>query len=196
VDALNDAEQPARWKTELPELLAQVSQYTHVALVVSCRDTMRDLVLPANLGDLQIPTIVHPGFDGHEVEALEQYLRDVPHELPRAPLLLPAFTNGLFVKLYADGLRQKAQRSGTPVTVDGTQHPSAVFESFVDHRTGAICARLGLDPVPRPVHGALQAVAERMAATERDVWNTRTPDRASTRSHRRGRTIPTRCSDS
>jgi hypothetical protein len=169
VDALNDAEQPARWKTELPELLAQVSQYTHVALVVSCRDTMRDLVLPADLGDLQIPTTVHPGFSGHEIEALEQYLRDVPHELPRAPLLLPAFTNGLFVKLYADGLRQKAQRSGTPVTIDGTQHPSAVFESFVDHRAGAICARLGLDPVTRPVHGALQAVAERMAATERDV---------------------------
>jgi hypothetical protein len=130
IDALNDAEQPARWKRELPRLLAQVADYPHVALVVSCRDTMRDVVLPSDLNTLELPSTVHPGFAGHEIEALERYLRDVPHALPRTPLLLPAFSNGLFVKLYADGLSRRAQYSTSTVSVSSTQHRSGVFESF------------------------------------------------------------------
>ncbi|WP_125727664.1 hypothetical protein [Kibdelosporangium aridum] len=169
IDALNDSDQPARWKIELPRLLAQTADYPHVAVVVSCRDTMRDVVLPSDLDRLDLPSTVHPGFNGHEVEALERYLRDVPHALPRTPLLLPAFSNGLFVKLYADGLSKRARRTTTAVPVSSTQHRSAVFESFVDLRAEIICERLKLDPASRPVHRAIQTLAERMAATQRDV---------------------------
>jgi hypothetical protein len=169
VDALNDANEPERWKTELPRLLTLAADYPHVAVALSCRDTMRDVVLPADLDIWQLPRTVHPGFDGHEVEALEQYLRDVPHALPRTPLLLPAFSNPLFVKLYADGLRARAGRSTAPAVVSGTQHRSAVFDTFVDTRADIICTRLHLDASTRPVHDALRALAERMAATGRDV---------------------------
>jgi hypothetical protein len=169
IDALNDADQPACWKRELPRLLAQVAEYPHVALIVSCRDTMREVVLPSDLNALDLPSTVHPGFSGHEVEALERYLRDVPHALPRTPLLLPAFSNGLFVKLYADGLSRRALHGHMTVPVSSTQHRSGVFESFVDLRAEIICEHLHLDPATRPVHRAIQALAERMAATQRDV---------------------------
>jgi hypothetical protein len=169
IDALNDADQPARWKRELPRLLAQVADYPHVALVVSCRDTMHDVVLPRDLDTLDLPSTVHQGFSGHEVEALERFLRDVPHALPRTPLLLPAFSNGLFVKLYADGLSRRAQHNRITVPASSTQHRSGVFEAFVDLRAEIICDRLHLDPTIRPVHRAVQALAERMAATQRDV---------------------------
>jgi hypothetical protein len=169
VDALNDADEPERWKTELPRLLALAADFPHVAVALSCRDTMRDVVLPADLDTWQLPRTVHPGFDGFEIEALEQYLRDVPHALPRTPLLLPAFSNPLFVKLYCDGLRARAGRSTAPVAVSGTQHRSAVFDTFVDTRADIICTRLQLDASTRPVHTALRVLAERMAATRRDV---------------------------
>ncbi|MER7278013.1 hypothetical protein ABT369_26580 [Dactylosporangium sp. NPDC000244] len=168
VDAINDSDVAARWKVELPGLLARVAQYPHVAVVVSCRDTVRDVVLP-DLRTLDLPVTEHPGFDGVEVEALEQYLRNVPHALPRTPLLLPAFSNPLFVKLYAEGLRARAARSTKPVTVSGSQHRSEVFELFLDTRAEIICDQLRIDRAGRPVHRAVSALATRMADNGRDV---------------------------
>ncbi|MFD5430417.1 hypothetical protein, partial [Streptomyces sp. NPDC127084] len=37
IDALNDAEDPGRWRSRLPQLWAQTAPYDHVAVVVSCR---------------------------------------------------------------------------------------------------------------------------------------------------------------
>ena len=169
IDAINDSDQAFRWKTQLPAMLAQVSDYPHIAIALSCRSTLRDVVLPSDLDALRLPFTSHPGFDGHEIEALEQYLRDVPHALPRTPLLLPAFSNPLFVKLYAEGVEARARRSGAPVTVAGTQHRSAVFDLFLDTRAEPICDQLHLDPTTRPVHHAVDNLAVRMAQTGREV---------------------------
>src|SRR5262249_14598578 len=148
---------------------ARIADYPYVAIALSCRSTLRDVVVPADLDALGLPHTVHPGFDGHEVEALERYLRDVPHALPRTPLLLPAFSNPLFVKLYAEGLRARARRSGQPITVAGTQHRSAVFDLFLDARAEVICDQLPLDRTTKPVHRAVALLAARMAETGREV---------------------------
>ncbi|CAG6394182.1 hypothetical protein NMG29_19275 [Streptomyces cocklensis] len=157
IDALNDSDNARSWKSELLGLQSRIARHPHIALVVSCRSTFSPLVLPDSFDG---PTSVHPGFAGREVEGLESYLKGRSATYPNAPLLAQAFTNPLFVKLYADSLdRAPEQGSGN--------HPpdrSAVFDAFVNHRAKAICSQLGLDPLDRPVHRAVDALASRMAA--------------------------------
>ena len=164
IDALNDSEDPARWKTQLPALLGALAPYEHIALVISCRTTLRSVVLPKQL---EPPHSIHPGFAGHEAEALESYLRHIPSALPRSPLLTPAFSNPLFVKLYADSLRS-AHHAGSAQRTNPRDR-SAVFDAYVDNQAHAICDRLRLDPQDRPVHAAIKAFAARLALSSHAV---------------------------
>ncbi|MER5996489.1 hypothetical protein [Streptomyces viridosporus] len=160
IDAVNDSDDAAYWKTELRALQSAVAQYPHVALVVSCRSTLLRLVVS---DAFEGPRTVHHGFAGREMEGLESYLRAIPNVLPRTPLLTSVFTNPLFVKLYADSLRRSRER-GRSTTDAHPRDRSAVFEAFVDHRAEDICERLGLDASVRPVHRAVNALAAQMAA--------------------------------
>ncbi|MEU7011857.1 hypothetical protein [Streptomyces sp. NPDC046332] len=167
IDALNDSNEAGGWRTALPALVAEVSPYEHVALVVSCRSSLRQAVLPDDLSGRRYPVTDHPGFAGHEVEALEAYLRIAPAALPRTPMLTPAFSNPLFVKLYSDTVLSlpETAREGAAFTL----HRSAVFDAFVDRRADQINTRLSLNPAERRVHQAVQALAALMAAEGREV---------------------------
>ncbi|MEU9918922.1 hypothetical protein [Streptomyces sp. NPDC051001] len=159
IDAVNDSDDAAYWKSELRALQSAVAAYPHVALVISCRSTLKRLVVS---DAFEGPQTVHHGFAGREMEGLEAYLRAIPDALPRTPLLTSVFTNPLFVKLYADSLGRSREKARP----GGTAHPrdrSAVFDSFVDHRAETICERLGLDDLDRPVHRAVNALAAQMA---------------------------------
>ncbi|MFJ6000409.1 hypothetical protein [Streptomyces sp. NPDC092370] len=100
------------------------------------------------------------------MEGLESYLQGAAAVLPNTPLLASVFINPLLVKLYADSLSKSLERGGSGV------HPrdrSAVFDAFIDHRAETICSRLGLDPLERPVHRAVDALASLMADARRSV---------------------------
>ncbi|MFJ6480052.1 hypothetical protein ACIQK6_07940 [Streptomyces sp. NPDC091682] len=167
IDALNDSDAPGGWRVTLPVLAAEMERYEHVALVVSCRSSLARAVLPDDLKGRGFPVTEHPGFTGHEVEALEAYLREAPSALPRTPLLTPAFSNPLFVKLYSDTVLSMPE--GRRHTATTTLHRSAVFDAFVDRRARQISGRLSLDPAERPVHQAVQELATFMAAKGREV---------------------------
>ncbi|MFB7746271.1 hypothetical protein [Streptomyces sp. NPDC056132] len=163
IDALNDSDDAGNWKSELLALQVHLARYKHIALLVSCRSIFKSIVVPDRF---DVPASVHSGFAGREMEGLESYLRDVAAVLPNTPLLASVFTNPLFVKLYADSLSKSLERGGSG------GHPrdrSAVFDAYVDHRAETICSRLGLDPLERPVHLAVDALAARMAAARRSV---------------------------
>ncbi|MFJ6709317.1 MULTISPECIES: hypothetical protein [unclassified Streptomyces] len=163
IDALNDSADARNWQSELLALQGRLAGYRHIALVVSCRSTFRSLVVPDRFDG---PTSVHPGFAGREMEGLESYLRGKPAALPNTPLLASVFTNPLFVKLYADSLRRSR---GTFGPSSRPRNRSAVFDAYVDHRAEAICSRLRLDPLDRPVHRAVDALASYMAAEHLSV---------------------------
>lgn len=164
IDALNDAADPGKWRTSLPALFAALTPYEHIALVISCRSTMTEAVLPQQL---DAPRSTHPGFAGREAEALEAYLCELPAAVPRAPLLTPAFTNPLFVKLYADSLRE-AHLAGRAHRYNPRDR-SAVFDAYVDTQAREICQRLHLDPLLRQVHAAVESFAARLAHSNRAI---------------------------
>ncbi|WP_430379399.1 NACHT domain-containing protein [Streptomyces sp. B1-3] len=167
IDALNDAEEPGRWRSRLPQLWAQAAPYDHVAVVVSCRSSLKDVVLPTDVSAHHVPCTEHPGFAGHEVEALESYLQKAPSALPRTPLLAPAFSNPLFVKLYCESL--EALPENQRGIAARTQHSSAVFNSFLEHRAHQIHLALHLDASERVVQRAVQELARQMGRAGREV---------------------------
>lgn len=85
IDALNDAEDARNWKNELLALQGRMAGFRHIALVVSCRSTFTDLVVPDRFDG---PASDHAGFTGREMEGLESYLKETLRLFP-APLCFP-----------------------------------------------------------------------------------------------------------
>ncbi|MGH3977312.1 MAG: hypothetical protein ACRDS9_28960, partial [Pseudonocardiaceae bacterium] len=72
IDALNETTDTEFWRTHLPTLRAAVSQWPHVALVVSCRDTYVRVVCDDTEQNRYVKRS-HPGFAGHEVDATQKF---------------------------------------------------------------------------------------------------------------------------
>jgi len=166
IDAINESERPAMWASELPSLLGWLEPFPNVALAVSYRSTYQDLVLPDDATQLPVARRTHRGFFGHEMQALERYLARIPHALPRTPLLVPDFSNPLFVKLFAAVYADLAP--GEPVPVVGSNR-TGVFGAFLRGRAKRINARLALNPAEQVVEHAVDALAIHMARAGREV---------------------------
>jgi hypothetical protein len=136
IDALNETTPADFWRIHLPALRAAVEQYPHVALVVSCRDTYRELVLEGAEGSRYVRRS-HPGFAEREVEATQKYFAHYKLPSPKIPLLTPEFTLPLFLRLYCESL---AQPGGDPVP-DGHQGRVAIFERYLAAKLATVARR-------------------------------------------------------
>ncbi len=126
IDALNETTPADFWRIHLPALRAKVTQYPHVALMVSCRDTYQELVLEGAEGSHYVKR-THPGFADREVEATQKYFAHYKLALPKIPLLTPEFTLPLFLRLYCESL---SQMKADPIA-DGHQGRVAIFERYL-----------------------------------------------------------------
>ena len=141
MDALNEAEDPEAWQTELPRLLAEVSENPWISVAVSVRSTFLDTVLPPD-GLNNVPEVDHPGFGGRELEATERFFDVFGLEQPRIPLLTPEFTNPLFLKLYCESL----QGMGLTAPPLGEAHLSETFQRYLHWKEQRIVRHLKMDP--------------------------------------------------
>jgi hypothetical protein len=96
VDALNEAEDPRMWRTELPALVAQIESRQHVSLVVSYRTDYRDTISPPR----SLPRVRHPGLAGREYDALAAYCQLYGIPVPPTAVLGPSFSSPLFLRMY------------------------------------------------------------------------------------------------
>lgn len=136
IDALNETTPADFWRVHLPTLRAAVEQYPHVALVVSCRDTYRELVLEGAEGSHYVRRS-HPGFAEREVEAMQKYFAHYKLPAPKIPLLTPEFTLPLFLRLYCESLSQ----TETDPIPDGHQGRIAIFERYLAVKIATIARR-------------------------------------------------------
>jgi hypothetical protein len=162
VDALNETRDDAYWKTELADLLMSASRYANVAVAVSVRDThIRTIVDPQ--GARIQPTVEHPGFRGNELEAQTLYFRTYNLASPSTPLLVPEFSNPLFLKLFCEGLEKRNLRE-VPRGIHGI---TSVFDNYLRVVEERIAERRGEDArdrnVARAVDAFVRALAERNA---------------------------------
>ena len=163
IDALNEADEPKAWQEELPSLLAEINRSSWISLGVSVRSTFRSIVLPAG-GVSGIADIEHRGFEHRELEATERFFDAFGLDQPRVPLLMPEFSNPLFLKLYCEGL----EGLGLSAPPTGETHASDVFDRYLQAKAARIESRLDLDPGTRPVETAIDSFCRALAHENRD----------------------------
>jgi len=172
IDALNDSGEPAAWRHALPALLAEIAQHAPwIVLGVSVRSSYLDLI--ASDDTTPLPTVEHPGFDGYEYEAAQRYFESFGLEQPRIPLLLPEFTNPLFLRLYCEALASSEVRPPE----EGHAHITDVFDRYLAAKNKQISSTLALDPTANIVAAAVGAFADAVATTDQE-WMLREDARA------------------
>lgn len=135
IDALNETPDPKFWHTYLPALRAAVSQWPHVALVVSCRDTYLPVVCDGEERGRYVQR-AHPGFAGQEVDATHKFFAFHGLQSPRVPLLVPEFSLPLFLKLFCEGLRDSKQKA-----LVGHEGRITIFQRYLDAKLSNVARR-------------------------------------------------------
>ena len=162
IDAINEAGDPTMWATELADIRRRLTASGWVGFAVSCRSTYLDLVKPPTGPDEAFARVEHVGYRGREFEATAAIFAAHGVQQPRVPLLIPEFTNPLFLKLYCQGLKDEPSASA------GSHHLSAVFDRFVAGREARIERKLQLNPHLDVVGRATTAFAERLGNDGRE----------------------------
>ena len=163
IDALNEAAEPKAWQEDLSSLIAEINRNPWISLGVSVRSTFRSIVLPAD-GLSGVAEVEHRGFEHRELEAIERFFDAFGLDQPRVPLLMPEFSNPLFLKLYCEGLKGLGLKA--PPT--GETHVSDVFDRYLKTKAERIVSRLSLDPMTRPVEKAIDAFCKALVRENRD----------------------------
>lgn len=170
IDALNDVADKTFWRHHLPALRAAVARHSHVALVVSCRDTFVDLVDDAAGSERRHYRVrAHPGFTGAESVAVGRFFKHYGIEAPRVPLLTPEFTIPLFLRLYCESVRDAESASHTA----GHEGRVRIFESYLTRKLDDAARRFRpgastgfqLSETVRLVRAVLDSLLDEMAAT-------------------------------
>ncbi|MEQ1565636.1 MAG: hypothetical protein ABMA64_08365 [Myxococcota bacterium] len=103
IDAMDERADRARWWDDLPVLVAAVKQRPHLALCVSVRDAYQRQLIRS---DLDVPTLVHPGFGEAVFDACTAFFRFHHLDPPVGPLLEPELGNPLFLRVVCETLRE------------------------------------------------------------------------------------------
>jgi hypothetical protein len=153
IDALNESPEASIWATELADLRRRLTETGWVGFAVSCRSSYLDIVEPPGGPDTGFVHIEHHGYQGREFEAIERIFALHGVEQPRVPLLVPEFSNPLFLKLYCEGLKDE------PEPPQGSEHLSAIFDRFANRRSKRVETKLNLDRGLKLVSKAIYAFA-------------------------------------
>jgi hypothetical protein len=157
IDAINEATDASMWASELSDMRRRLTASKWIGFAVSCRTTYLDLVEPPGGPDQAFARVEHLGYRGREFEATERIFELHGLVQPHVPLLLPEFSDPLFLKLYCEGFKDD------PHPPSGSDHLSAVFERFVAARSERVRKALHLDRHLGIVGKAMDAFAERLA---------------------------------
>lgn len=117
VDAINESPIRGLWRRELPQLIALISTYPGVRLLVSCRTDCLDSSLPSVVLN-EYNTIRHHGFDLKFHAAVQAYFDGYKVVSPQFPTLNPEFQNPLFLKTLCEAYQGQTLPLG-PMTFMG-----------------------------------------------------------------------------
>ncbi|MFE4464054.1 hypothetical protein ACFRCR_02940 [Oerskovia sp. NPDC056781] len=154
VDALNESQEPRRWRTELKALLAQSKMYPNVAVVVSYRSDYSSVIEPPG----SLPVITHGGFVGREGQALAAYCRVFGVPVPARSSFDPAFSSPLFLRMFCEVLAADGPGAAESLT------RSTLFGRFATVRAARVIDALRLAPSSNVVADAMVLLADKLLA--------------------------------
>lgn len=160
IDALNEKNGQLIWPERLAGLLNDVRQFPWITVVLSCRTTYLDVVIPASLDGSTLPRIEHEGFDDDDVM---RYLHRRGISIPEAPRQLDELHNPLFLRLACDALKAE----GEVLMTEGLSGISEAFRLFTSTVTRRIEATTKVSPRRDLVSKAIMALTTEMSRTGR-----------------------------
>jgi len=152
IDALNESSDDF-WKSHFTGLLDDVSNYKHVALVVTIRTGFEDTVLTTDQIN-RLECVNHTGFAEVEWQAVTMYFEHNNIPLPEIPILYPEFQYPLFLKLFCEAFRKKKQTRAKQDIFRGHEGSTFIFEAFIDKVSRPLVKKYGL-----------------VKKTNLDIWN-------------------------
>lgn len=159
VDALNERFGIELWREHLATLISEVKRFPYVALIVSCRSTYLNLLIPIDSPLRKgLQRLEHHGFSDGGGRAAQAYLAQRKIIRPSAPNLLPEFNNPLFLKTCCDSL----DRQGLSSFPRGVQGLSQHFNFYLQALTEKIETRMKLDNRQKIVQRALHELTHLM----------------------------------
>ncbi|MFY0520985.1 hypothetical protein ACOMCU_24645 [Lysinibacillus sp. UGB7] len=127
IDALNEGNYRFEWIDHLASFIAELKEYPHISLLLSCRETYKDGILP-NTIEKNIVRIQHTGFRGYEHRAAMKYLAKQGIDKPSMPILSPEFSNPLFLKTCCKAIKSKKLTSFPK----GLEGQTAIFNFYLN----------------------------------------------------------------
>lgn len=127
IDAINEGRYKDEWIDHLSSLLSEISNYPHISIILSCRSTYVDFLLP-DISEDRLTRVYHKGFRGFEHRAAMRYLVNQGISKPTVPITSPEFSNPLFLKTFCKALKL----NGLSSFPKGVQGQSKLFEFYVD----------------------------------------------------------------
>ncbi|WP_214850670.1 NACHT domain-containing protein [Exiguobacterium sp. s193] len=127
IDALNEGNGRFDWQDQLTSFITELKTYPHISLLISCRSTYKQFILPEEI-KRHIVEIIHTGFKGFEHRAAMKYLSKQGIDKPSVPLLSPEFSNPLFLKTCCKAIKSK----GLTSFPKGLEGQSAIFNFYLE----------------------------------------------------------------
>jgi hypothetical protein len=158
IDALNERHGIEIWREHLASLIAEVKEFPNIGLLVSCRSTYLNAVIPKGSSLESIAKIQHHGFATSGGRAAKEYLAFRKIVRPSAPNLSPEFNNPLFLKTCCDSL-EKQGLTEIPKGIDGI---TALLDFYLTAISQELVNRLGLDPNRKIVDRAVEKFVEKL----------------------------------
>ena len=161
IDALNEGGSKELWQHNLSGMLKVLENYPRIGLAISCRTSYEHRIIPRNLAPESFVKMLHSGFSDSEYIATKTFFEHYGIERPRIPLLVPEFSNPLFLKIFCQGL----QKRGLTTTPQGIKGVTAIFNFFMDSVNEVLCHRLDYDDRTNLVQESVNLLAKEMAET-------------------------------
>ena len=160
IDALNEGPGRGIWHKHLAGMLERISTKLRIGLAVSVRSSYEDIVIPTGIVPDQLVRLVHQGFAEYESNAVHRYFLHYGIQ-PTTPLLVPEFSNPLFLKLFCQGVKGQGWRQ-VPLGIRGI---TAILDMLLDATNARLSAhdRMDFDRAGDPVRKATSAVVRLMA---------------------------------
>ena len=131
IDAINEGDRES-WSKHLAAIAREVRRFSHVGLVVSCRQPFETLILRRGSAS-KFVTVEHHGFTDVEVDAQVEYFAHYDIPAPHAPMLTPEFSRPLFLKMVCESVKNRARNRKSAYVRDlasGQKGLTLVLEDF------------------------------------------------------------------
>ncbi len=161
IDALNEGEGRSLWEKHLAGMLPQIYQHPWLGIALSVRDYYyENMVIPKKLvSEQRLTRVIHNGFQEQEHKAVQRFFSYFKIQAT-GPLLVPEFSNPLYLMLYCKTVNPK--RKEFTQMPPGIRGITALLNAFLDAVNDRLSEK-GFDPKDNLGHKAADEIAALIA---------------------------------